>query len=277
MPLAPLAVIMSLMLVAVLGAGPAAAAPPVGAVTTAPDGPAQSWMVADMDTGTILAGKNPTAASAPASTIKVLLAMTVLDHLDPANFARAAPVHTRVECSCAGLVPGQAYTVTQLLAAILMVSGNDAANMLGDMLGGYRAAITRMNAKAQSVGATSTRALSPSGLDGPGWESLTTPRDLGVLFRAALSYPLLAQIMAAPSAQFPSRDGVKTIHNQNQLLERYPGALGGKTGFTNLAGKTYVGAAQRGDRRLVVVQMKGSGDLYGQAMALLDWGFAQPR
>jgi D-alanyl-D-alanine carboxypeptidase (penicillin-binding protein 5/6) len=280
-PLGPLAVIMSLLLLtaSALTAKPAAAAPdvaPAGAVT-APDGPAQSWIVADMDTGAILAGKNPTAVSAPASTIKVLLAMTVLDHLNPNNFARAAPVHTQVECSCVGLVPGQTYTTTQLLAAILMVSGNDAANMLGDMLGGYRAAIMRMNAKAQSLGATSTRALSPSGLDGPGWESLTTPKDLGIIFRAALSYPLLAQIMRSPSAQFPSRDGYKTIHNQNELLERYPGALGGKTGFTNLAGKTYVGAAQRGDRRLVVVQMKGSGDLYGQAMALLDWGFAQPR
>jgi D-alanyl-D-alanine carboxypeptidase (penicillin-binding protein 5/6) len=268
-----------LTFVGIVGAGPVLAAPdvrPAGAVT-APDGPAQAWIVADMDTGAILAGKNPTMVSAPASTIKVLLAMTVLDHLDPNAAARAAPVHTQVECSCVGLIPGQVYTAQQLLAAILMVSGNDAANLLGDMLGGYRAAVIRMNAKARALGATGTRALSPSGLDGPGWESVTTPRDLGVMFRAALTYPLLAQIMGAPSAQFPDRNGYKTIHNQNELLARYPGALGGKTGFTNLAGKTYVGAAQRGDRRLVVVQMKGSGDLYGQAMGLLDWGFSQPR
>ncbi|CAN5878422.1 D-alanyl-D-alanine carboxypeptidase [soil metagenome] len=281
MPLGPLAVIVSLITLTasvVLGVPHAAAAPeiaPVGAVT-APDGPAQAWIVADMATGTILAGKNPTAALAPASTIKVLLAMTVLDHLNPNAAVRAAPVHTKVECSCLGLVPGQVYTTTQLLQGLLMVSGNDAANLLGDMLGGYRAAIMRMTAKAQSLGATSTRAMSPSGLDGPGWETITTPRDLGVIFRAALNYPLIAQIMRQPSAQVPDRDGYKTIHNQNELLERYPGDLGGKTGFTNLAGKTYVGAAQRGNRRLVVVLMKGNGDLYGQAINLLDWGFSQP-
>lgn len=91
------------------------------------------------------------------------------------------------------------------------------------------------------------------------------------MFRAALTYPLIAQIMRQPSAPFPG----KTLTNQNELLSRYPGDLGGKTGYTDLAGKTYVGAAQRGNRRLVVVQMRGSGDLYGQAINLLDWGFSQ--
>ena len=97
--------------------------------------------------------------------------------------------------------------------------------------------------------------------------------DLAVIFRAALRYPLVAQIMRSPTAPFPGR----TLTNQNQLLARYPGTLGGKTGFTNLARKTYVGAAERDGRRLVVVQMYGTGDLYGQAIGLLDWGFAQLR
>jgi D-alanyl-D-alanine carboxypeptidase (penicillin-binding protein 5/6) len=260
-----LAVVVSLLLGL---AAPAPAAP-------APDGPVRAWLVADLDSGAILAGKDPYGHYAPASTIKVLLAMTVLDHLHPGAAVRAAPVHTKVECSCVGLVPGQVYTVRQLLEGLLLVSGNDAANLLGDALGGYRAAIARMTAKARSLGAVNTRAMSPSGLDGPGWESITTPHDLALMFRAALAYPLIAHILRQPSASFPSRGGHKTITNQNELLSRYPGDLGGKTGYTNLAGKTYVGAAQRGGRRLVVVQMKGSGDLYGHAIALLDWGFTQ--
>ena len=236
-----------------------------------PGGPAEAWVLADMDTGEILAGRNEHAVYAPASTIKVLLAMTVLDRLSPDSFARANASHTTVECSCVGLEPGQAYTTRQLLEAILMVSGNDAANMLADMLGGQQVAVAAMNRKAALVGARATKASSPSGLDGPGWESVTTPHDLAVIMRAALQYPLIAHIMRSPSAQFPG----KTIHNQNELLTRYPGDLGGKTGYTNLARKTYVGAAQRGNRRLVVVQMYGSGDLYGQAIELLDWGFSQ--
>ena len=158
-----------------------------------------------------------------------------------------------------------------------MVSGNDAANLLGDMLGGYRAAIARMTAKAASLGARHTRAMSPSGLDGPGWETLTTPHDLALIYRAALSYPVIAQIMRQPSAQFPDRNGYKTITAQNKLLTRYPGDLAGKTGYTNLAGDTFVTVAQRDGRRLVVVLMKGDGPLWDQAVGLLDWGFAQPR
>jgi len=243
---------------------------PPGAVAL-PDGPAQAWLLADLDSGRVLASKDPSGQHAPASTIKPLLAMVVLDHLRPDNFARANKSHTEVECSCVGLEPGQAYTTQQLLSALLMVSGNDAANMLADMLGGQQVAVAAMNRKAASVGATSTRASSPSGLDGPGWESVTTPHDLAVIYRAALTYPLIAQIFQARSAPFPG----KTITAQNKLLTSYPGAIAGKTGYTNLARDTFVAAAQRGNRRLIVVEMYGDGDLYGQATALFDWGFAQ--
>ncbi|MCP9276317.1 D-alanyl-D-alanine carboxypeptidase family protein [Mycolicibacterium arenosum] len=263
----------ALALGVVLPAPVAAAQPniePAGAASI-PDGPAKAWLVADLDSGRILAAKDGTGSYAPASTIKPLLAMVVLDHLRPDNFARANASHTEVECSCVGLTPGQPYTTQELLSALLMVSGNDAANMLADMLGGQAVAVAAMNRKAAGIGATSTRAGSPSGLDGPGWESTTTPRDLAVIYRHALAYPLIAAILRAQTAPFPG----KTLTAQNELLTRYPGDLGGKTGFTNLARKTYVGAAQRGNRRLIVVQMYGSGDLYGQATELLDWGFSQ--
>lgn len=251
---------------------PADAQPGVEPAAAIADGPAKAWLLADLDTGAVLAAKDPYGAYAPASTIKVLLAMVVLDHLSPDNFARANASHTRIECSCVGLTPGTPYTVRQLLSALLMVSGNDAATMLADMLGGQRVAVAAMNRKAAALGARSTRAASPSGLDGPGWESVTSPHDLAVLFRAALGQPLIAEILRQPSAPFPGR----TLTNQNELLSRYPGDIGGKTGYTNLARKTYVGAAQRGNRRLVVVQMYGTGDLYGQAVDLLDWGFSRP-
>ncbi len=120
---------------------------PAGAVAI-PDGPAPVWLLADLDTGRILASRDPYATHAPASTIKPLLAMVVLDNLRPDNFARANRSHTEVECSCVGLKPGQPYTTRQLLEALLMVSGNDAANMLADMLGGQRVAVAAMNRKA---------------------------------------------------------------------------------------------------------------------------------
>jgi D-alanyl-D-alanine carboxypeptidase (penicillin-binding protein 5/6) len=172
-----LALVATALLLAV-GSPTATAAPDAATALTAPDAAAKAWLLADLGAGSILASKDPNGRYAPASTIKALLAMTVLDNLNPNVAVRATTAHTKVECSCVGLVPGAVYTARQLLDGLLMVSGNDAANLLGDMLGGYRSAITRMTAKAQSVGATSTRAMSPSGLDGPGFETVTTPHDL---------------------------------------------------------------------------------------------------
>ena len=113
----------------------------------------------------------------------------------------------------------------------MLVSGNDAANTLAHMLGGADAAVAKMNAKAASLGATSTHAATPSGLDGPGGSGESTAHDLAVIFRAAMANPVFAQITAEPSAMFPGDNGDQPIENQDELLQRYPGAIGGKTGL----------------------------------------------
>jgi D-alanyl-D-alanine carboxypeptidase (penicillin-binding protein 5/6) len=157
---------------------------------------------------------------------------------------------------------------------LLLVSGNDAAAMLADMMGGYRVAVARMNAKAAAVGARSTRANSPSGLDGPGWESVSSTHDLALIYRAALNYPPLVQVMHQRAALFPDgKGGMRQITNQDALLSSYPGFIGGKTGFTNLARETYVAMAQRTGRRLIAIMMYSQDELRDQARALLDWGF----
>ena len=252
----------------------AVAEPAQPAAAAAPQGPARAWLVADMVSGSILGGNDAYGQYAPASTIKALLAMVVFDQLPLDAAARATASNTDVECSCVGLVPGQIYTTRQLLDALLMVSGNDAANMLADMVGGTPAAVAKMNAKAAAVGARSTRAGSPSGLDGPGWESVTTPHDLAVIYRAALDYPLFPQILHQSAAAFPDGNGgFKQIASHDPLLTSYPGFIGGKTGYTNLAKETYVAMAQRNGRRMIAVMMYGTDELWDQGRALLDWGF----
>jgi D-alanyl-D-alanine carboxypeptidase (penicillin-binding protein 5/6) len=268
---------LTITLSAAITVAPVAPAEPIepsGAVVI-PEGPAQAWLLADLDSGRILASRNPYESHAPASTIKALLAIVVLDQLPLNAVILARPASTQVECSCAGVKAGRAYTVRQLLDGLMLVSGNDAANTLADGLGGYRVAVAKMNAKAAGLGARNTRASSPSGLDGPGMESVTTPFDLAMIYRAALRYPVFAAIVRQPSSLFPTDEGPRELVNQNELLQRYPGALAGKTGYTNIARKTYVGAAERNGHRLVVVQMYGEGDLWGQAIGLLDWGFSQ--
>ena len=163
---------------------------------------------------------------------------------------------------------------------MLLVSGNDAANTLADMLGGFDAAVAKMNAKAAALGATDTHAATPSGLDGPGGTGWTTPRDLAIIFRAAMANPVFAQITSPAVGDVPRRHRRPPLVNENQLLQRYPGTLGGKTGFTDAARKTYVAAAQRDGRRLVISMMyglvvEGGPTYWDQAAGLLDWGFAQ--
>jgi D-alanyl-D-alanine carboxypeptidase (penicillin-binding protein 5/6) len=217
---------------------------PIGSVPI-PDGPAQTWILADLDNGQVLADRDQNVAHPPASTIKVLLALVVLDQVNLDSTVVADVADTQVECNCVGIKPGRTYTARQLLDGLLLVSGNDAAN----------------------------------GLDGPNGSGASTAHDLAVIFRAAMANPMFARITAEPSAMFPADNGNQPITNQDELLTRYPGAIGGKTGFTNAARKTFVGAASRGGRRLVVAMMYGlvkpGGPTYwDQAGALFDWGFA---
>jgi D-alanyl-D-alanine carboxypeptidase (penicillin-binding protein 5/6) len=251
---------------------------PVGSVPI-PDGPAQTWIVADLDSGQVLAGRDQNVAHPPASTIKVLLALVALDELSLDSTVVADVADTQVECNCVGIKPGRIYTARQLLDGLLLVSGNDAANTLAHLLGGADLTVGKMNAKAASLGATNTHAATPSGLDGPGGSGASTAHDLAVIFRAAMANPMFAHITAEPSAMFPGDNGDHPITNQDELLQRYPGAIGGKTGFTNAARKTFVGAAARGGRRLVIAMMygmvkEGGPTYWDQAGSLFDWGFA---
>src|SRR5246127_5153768 len=223
---------------------------PVGSVPI-PDGPAQTWLVADLDSGQVLAERDENVQHPPASTIKVLLALVALDELSLDSTVVANAADTQVECNCVGIKPGRTYTARQLLDAVLLVSGNDAANTLAHMLGGADAAVAQMNAKAASLGAMATHASTPSGLDGPGGSGATSAHDLAVIFRAAMANPVFAHITSEPSAMFPEDNGDQPIVNQDELLQRYPGALGGKTGFTKAARKAFVGAAARGGRPVV--------------------------
>jgi D-alanyl-D-alanine carboxypeptidase (penicillin-binding protein 5/6) len=256
-----------------------AGAQPVGSVPV-PDGPAQTWIVADLDSGQVLAARDQNVPHPPASTIKVLLALVALDEASLDSTVVADAADTQVECSCAGVEAGRTYTARQLLDGLLLVSGNDAANTLAHMLGGQETAVAKMNAKAASLGAVNTHAVTPSGLDGPGGSGASTAHDLAVIFQAALANPVFAQITAEPSAMFPGDGGEHQIVNQDELLQRYPGAIGGKTGFTNAARKTFVGAAARDGHRLVIAMMygllhEGGPTYWDQAASLLNWGFAQ--
>jgi D-alanyl-D-alanine carboxypeptidase (penicillin-binding protein 5/6) len=146
-------------------------------------------------------------------------------------------------------------------------------------MGGDAATVAAMSATARSLGALDTRPATPSGLDGPGMA--TSAYDLALLFRDALRKPLFAETVATRELPFPGygdRPGF-TLSNVNPLLNHYPGTIGSKTGFTDAARHTIVGAAQHDGRRLVVSLVRAENHPvvnWRQAAMLLDYGFALP-
>ncbi|MEU4740841.1 serine hydrolase [Actinosynnema sp. NPDC023658] len=243
-----------------------------------PDGiTAASWLLANLDNGAVLAAVDPHGRQRPASVIKVLLATVVAKELPPNATVAATQEDIDQECTCVGLRNGGEYTVEQMLQALVMASGNDVAHALARRLGGVPSAIRKMNALAAELGALDTRAVTPSGLDAPG--TSTSAYDVALIFREAMKYPDFAKAVTLQRIDFPAPDGNGTVPvvNDNRLLAAYPGALGGKSGFTDDAQHTYVGAAERNGKRLVVVLLRGQQQptrMTEQAASLLDYGFA---
>ncbi|HET8657816.1 MAG TPA: serine hydrolase [Micromonosporaceae bacterium] len=255
---------------------PGAAAPP--AVS------ASSWMVADLGSGAVLGGCAPHDYAVPASTQKLLLAATLLPRLDPRQVVTVTRADLDFEpgSSAVGLLEGGRYPVETLWLGLLLDSGNDAANVLARIGGGdagVAGTIQAMNAHARWLGAVQTHAVTPSGLDGPG--QLTSAYDLALIARACFTDDAFRRYAATQRTRIPAQPPMDPrgfeIQNDNQLLLRYPGALGGKTGFTTLARHTFVGVAERDGRRLVVTLLRAEAQpvrSWQQAAALLDWAFA---
>ncbi|MFC0315755.1 serine hydrolase [Gordonia phosphorivorans] len=248
------------------------------------------WLIADLDSGAVIAAQDPHGRYRPASTIKVLLALVALEQLDLAAPVTATVNDWSMEGDACGVGPGGQYTVRDILTGLLVVSGNDCANMLARELGGYDEALAKMNAKAKELGVLDTRAASPSGLDAAGMS--TSPYDLAVIFRAAMADENFAEMIGLSSYKFPGYPARKDVPGDedhpaylmgtsNTLLrDGVPGmtVLGGKTGYTDDALKTFVGAVEQDGRTLLIVQMaglsEGGNSYHDQAVRMLDYGFA---
>ncbi|OBK74256.1 D-alanyl-D-alanine carboxypeptidase family protein [Mycobacterium sp. 1274761.0] len=237
---------------------------------------AEAWLVADLDTGDVIAAKDPHGRHRPASIIKVLVAIQALRDLPVHKVVAGTADDAAAEGTKVGIGEGGHYSVGDILHGLLMHSGNDAAHALAMQLGGMDATLTKLNDLAAKLGGRDTRVATPSGLDGPGMS--TSAYDIGLFYRYAWQNPTFAEIVATREFDFPGRgDAGYPIENDNKLLINYPGAMGGKTGYTDDAGQTFVGAANRDGRRLVAVLLHGTRQPiapWEQAAHLLDYGFA---
>ncbi|MCP2238465.1 D-alanyl-D-alanine carboxypeptidase (penicillin-binding protein 5/6) [Prauserella halophila] len=237
---------------------------------------AKNWLIQDLDSGQVLAARHPHGRQRPASLIKTVLALVVIEELDPNRIVRPTQEDADQECSCVGIEAGSPYSVHDLLMGLMMESGNDAAHALATALGGVPEALRKMNRLARDLGATDTRAATPSGLDGPGM--VTSAYDQALLYRYALSKPRYVEAVTTQEIRFPGARGEPSypVTNDDRLHTEYAGFIGGKTGFTSDARHTYVGGAERNGRRIAVVLLRGEQRpirLSEQAMNMLDYGF----
>ncbi|MFI6262737.1 D-alanyl-D-alanine carboxypeptidase family protein [Micromonospora sp. NPDC051006] len=266
--------------------GPALATAGLAIPPGAPMAPAvtaTSWLVADLNSGEVLGGCGPHEHRTPASVQKLLLAAALMPRLDPTQMVEVSRADLRdldPASSLMGVSVGGRYSVESLWLGLLLRSGNDAANVLARVGGGADGrpgGVRAMNDEAHRLRANQTHAATPSGLDGPG--QYTSAYDLALIARATFAREDFRRYIATTVAQIPAQPGTPgfAITHDTTLLGRYPGTLGGKTGFTDLARQTYVGVAERDGRRLAVTLLGAEtaplGSL-GEASALLNWGFA---
>ncbi|MEW9526965.1 D-alanyl-D-alanine carboxypeptidase family protein [Microbispora sp. NPDC049125] len=233
---------------------------------------ASAYVVADADTGAVLAAKDPHGHYMPASTLKTLTAVTLIPKLDPDRVVKPSQWACNEEGSAVGLVPKPIYKIDDLFRALLMVSGNDAADALAEANGSLDETLADMNAEARKLQAYDTVAKSPNGLDRRGQRS--SAYDLALIARAGLTLPAFREYISTKTAKFPAPKGHYEIANHNKLLGKYKGMLGVKNGYTTKAQGSFVGAARRDGHTVIVVIMHHPGGFWDEVAGLLDWGFA---
>lgn len=235
---------------------------------------AATWVLADAETGEVLAHKGAHVQRAPASTLKMLTALTVLPQTDPDATYVATDRAAGIYGARVGLRPGRTYTLDQLWYAVFLPSANDAAIAVAEANGGVKRTIRQMNDVAFDLRALDTVARTTSGLDAPGQRS--SAYDLALMARAGLAREDFAHYASTRTARFPDVKGKGShrIYTTNRLLlHGWKGTIGVKTGFTSQAGRTFVGAATRNGRTLIVSLMGIRESTEDAARKLLKWGF----
>ncbi|MEV0266465.1 D-alanyl-D-alanine carboxypeptidase [Streptomyces sp. NPDC050617] len=279
--------------------------PESGAPALPKDLSGRSWLVADAETGEILAAENAHWPLPPASTLKMLFADTVLPKFPKTQTHKVAPSDLAgmgAGSSLVGIKEDLTYTVHDLWRGVFLRSGNDAVHVLAAMNGGVPKTVADMQAHAKELRADDTHVVSPDGYDEPG--QVSSAYDLTLFARSGLQKADFREYCSTPTAQFPGEEKKEKkddkdkkgkqdtkresfgIQNTNRLLvgdighgiQPYKGIAGVKNGYTTNAGSTFTGVAQRGERKLLVTVMnpqKAEADeVYKESARLLDWGFA---
>ncbi|MEV0217918.1 D-alanyl-D-alanine carboxypeptidase [Streptomyces sp. NPDC050704] len=254
----------------------------------------RSWIVADAESGDVLASHNAHWRLPPASTLKMLFADTLLPKFPKTTKHKVVPTDLAgigSGSSMVGVKEDETYTVHDLWLGVFLRSGNDAVHVLSAMNGGVDQTVKDMNAHAEELQALDTNVVSPDGYDKS--RQVSSAYDLTLIARSGLQKKDFREYSSTVRAQFPgetkkNKKGKKVrksfeIQNTNRLLagtyglDPYQGIAGVKNGNTTNAGSTFTGVAERDGKVLLVTVMNPAKDesdqVYKETAKLLDWGF----
>ncbi|AZS85496.1 DUF5136 domain-containing protein [Streptomyces griseoviridis] len=254
---------------------------------------ARSWIVADAESGEVLAAQNAHWRLPPASTMKMLFADTVLPKFPKSEKHTVVPADLAgigAGSSMVGIKEGETYTVHDLWLGVFLRSGNDAVHVLSAMNDGVDNTVREMNEHAEELQALDTHVVSPDGYDAP--EQVSSAYDLTLVARSGLQKKDFREYCSTVRAKFPGDTekkkgkevrGTFEIQNTNRLLSGdsdisvYQGIAGVKNGNTTNAGATFTGVAERDGRVLLVTVMNPAknehNEIYKETASLFDWGF----
>ncbi len=240
---------------------------------------AESAVLMDPMTGNILFAKNPDKQLAPASVTKVMTLLVALEAVEKGKVKLTDKVVTSENAWKMGgsqiyLEPGEAMSMETMLIAIAVGSANDACVAVAEHIAGsLEGFVQMMNEKAKELGCKNTNFINNYGLPAEG--HYTSARDMALMMREALQYPLFQKLTAIK--QYDLRGGKFVLHNTNKLLWWYKGVDGGKTGWTNAAKYCLASTAERDGLRLIAVVMATpeTRSHFRESMKLYNYGFAQ--
>ncbi len=233
---------------------------------------AKSYVV-ELD-GAVLWERQADRRLPPASLTKLMTALLVLERGQPQAVVTVSQAAAREAGSRLGIKTGEAFRTEDLLAATLMASANDACHALADAVAGDEQRFVRlMNERAKRLGMHDTSFANACGHDARGHH--TSAHDLTLLAREVLKHPELLRITSTIEATISTLDGAHSyrFENRNELIGRYVGAFGLKSGYTADAGRCLIAYAKRGEQRVLLVMLNGR-DRWWDAVEILDAAFA---
>lgn len=239
---------------------------------------AKSALLMEASTGTILYEKASHEALPPASVTKIMTLLLVMEALDNGQFTlddmvSVSPLAASMGGSQVFLEENEQLSVHEMIKAVAVASGNDAAVALAEFTAGsHEGFVNKMNERAKQLGMNDTHFVNCNGLDTDG--HVTSAHDIAVMSREIMKHPKIFEYTTIWMDSL--RDGAFGLVNTNKLIRFYQGATGLKTGSTSVAGFCISATAKRDGMDLIAVVMGSptSKERFADATKMLDYGFA---